>query len=60
VENTESDLEEIFEDDLEACPECWGEGVVVDCFDDICHGQDYCIHGDGMVVCHTCKGSGEI
>lgn len=34
------------------CPTCGGRGVV--CFDDICRGSGYCIHGDGD--CPTCGG----
>lgn len=33
------------------CDECGGEGWIVTCVDDICHGLGYCIHGDGMQIC---------
>ena len=33
------------------CQHCGGEGWIIDCIDDICHGVGYCIHGDGMVMC---------
>jgi hypothetical protein len=41
------------------CHECNGAGFIIVCIDDLCHGAGYCIHGDGEVVCKTCKGSGE-
>lgn len=42
------------------CPDCHGEGFVVDCCDDMCVGAGECIHGDGEAVCETCEGEGEI
>ena len=33
------------------CPDCNGEGWIVTCIDDICHGLGYCIHGDGDRMC---------
>lgn len=33
------------------CCECGGDGWIVTCCDDICHGVGYCIHGDGMQMC---------
>lgn len=41
------------------CPKCGGSGVVMTCCDDLCHGQGYCIHGDGEEPCEACGGSGE-
>jgi hypothetical protein len=29
------------------------------CCDDLCHGQGYCIHHDGVIECPYCHGSGE-
>ena len=40
------------EDEDDYCIDCGGEGWVVTCIDDICHGLGYCIHGDGMRICH--------
>jgi len=34
------------------CMDCDGEGWIVTCCDDLCHGAGYCIHGDGMALCH--------
>ena len=34
------------------CIDCGGEGWIVTCCDDLCHGAGYCIHGDGMALCH--------
>jgi hypothetical protein len=45
--------------DIEDTAGCWlcnGEGFVVTCFDDICNGLGYCIHGDGEEVCPECHG----
>lgn len=38
------------------CIDCGGEGWRVTCIDDICHGLGYCIHGDGMAMCHCNDG----
>lgn len=40
------------------CWGCGGEGTVVFCFDDICQGQGYCMHGDGDELCRDCGGEG--
>ena len=40
-------------------PHCGGSGVQMTCWDDLCQGQGYCIHGDGEDVCEFCDGSGE-
>jgi hypothetical protein len=37
------------------CYECGGRGWVVRCIDDVCHGQDECIHGDPPEPCSTCN-----
>lgn len=39
------------------CWGCGGEGTVVDCCDDLCHGQDWCMHGDNR-TCRECHGEG--
>ena len=49
-----------WEDEFAACYECNGTGQVLICCDDLCHGLGYCMHGDGEIMCHVCKGSGEI
>jgi hypothetical protein len=33
------------------CEACGGEGWILTCCDDMCHGVGYCIHGDGMLMC---------
>lgn len=55
-------IEEQYYDDDEpwVCWQCDGAGVVIACWDDICHGQGYCMHGDGMACCPSCNGSGEL
>lgn len=42
------------------CDRCNGEGEIMVCIDDICHGQGECIHGDGYALCPNCKGSGDM
>lgn len=44
----------------ETCPECGGTGVRMSCFDDICVGSGFCIHGDGEDICPVCDGDGVI
>jgi hypothetical protein len=39
------------------CWNCGGEGTIVDCCDDLCHGQDWCMHGDNR-MCPECHGEG--
>lgn len=41
------------------CPYCGGQGEIMVCWDDLCQGQGYCIHGDGVDLCPVCEGSGE-
>lgn len=38
------------------CYNCGGQGYLVVCPDDLCHGRDECIHGDPPVICPVCKG----
>lgn len=51
------DDDEQFED-YGSCGVCGGEGYILVCIDDICHGLGYCIHGDGEVTCMACQGNG--
>ena len=51
---------ELDDDYDETCLECDGEGQVLVCIDDICHGLGYCMHGDGMAVCRACSGTGHV
>ena len=44
------------DDDGGYCWNCGGEGFILVCCDDLCHGAGYCMHGDGEVTCPTCKG----
>jgi hypothetical protein len=41
------------------CYECGGRGWFIDCIDDLCHGQDCCIHGDPPRPCRVCNPKGE-
>lgn len=42
------------------CTECGGEGFGGSaCIDDMCHGNEECIHGDTEELpCHICDGEG--
>ena len=40
------------------CMNCFGEGMISICCDDLC--QEFCIHGDGMVICVECDGDGYV
>ena len=42
------------------CHECHGSGLRLVCMDDMCRGMGYCQHTDGYVLCHVCKGEGEL
>lgn len=58
--------EEFFDDfrddfqDEPYCYECDGKGYKVVCLDDLCHGEDECIHGDPPVICRACHGRNAI
>lgn len=47
-------------EEIETCQRCWGEGWVSVCWDDLCHSDEGCIHGDGNVDCPDCNGYGEL
>ena len=40
------------------CIRCRGTGEYVECYDDLCHAQDHCMHGDN--TCNLCEGFGYI
>ena len=42
------------------CPDFCNDGIIITCCDDMCAGQDHCIHGDSEAICPTCKGEGEL
>ena len=52
--------EEYINYEWETCPDCDGRGFTVTCWDDLCHGQEECIHGDGYTDCNTCDGTGQV
>ena len=43
-------------DGEESCWRCGGEGFIVICIDDLCHGAGECMHGDGEMICPECHG----
>ena len=63
--NTETDMQDDeYQDgpdewDGGGCYQCGGRGWMVTCIDDLCHGQDYCIHGDPPTPCPNCNPKGE-
>lgn len=42
------------------CYDCGGRGWKITCPDDLCHGQDECIHGDDPIPCRTCNPKGDL
>lgn len=44
--------------EMVTCWGCGGEGNDITCMDDLCHGQGWCMHGDGERACSECGGSG--
>ena len=40
------------------CWKCGGDGILIFCVDDLCHGTGHCIHGDGEDICPECMGDG--
>lgn len=40
------------------CMRCGGNGQHVECYDDLCHAQGECMHGDN--TCNLCEGHGRI
>lgn len=57
----EFEIEERCQDDFHEPTTCWncgGEGFVIVCCDDLCHGAGYCFHGDGHAMCLECQGEG--
>ena len=40
------------------CWDCGGRGWKITCIDDLCHGQDVCIH-DPPTPCRTCNPKGD-
>lgn len=38
----------------DSCERCGGEGVILVCIDDMCHGAGECLHGDGYAPCPVC------
>lgn len=42
-------------EDYDSCWRCGGQGWVVRCVDDMCHGAGSCLHEDGNVQCPECE-----
>ncbi len=61
ADSVESAADEYW-DDYESeryCWDCGGRGWKITCIDDLCHGNDECIHGDPPTPCWTCNKDGE-
>lgn len=56
--NPEDDYDD-YDEPGAGCYECGGRGYVVRCIDDMCHGQDECIHGDPPTPCRVCNPKGD-
>lgn len=60
-EDHEEELDERDDDDGEYMGRvtCWrcDEGTILDCCDDLCHGQGWCMHGRNR-MCPNCCGEG--
>ena len=41
------------------CPNCRGDGEIINCYDDLCHAQGRCMH-DGNDLCYECDGDGRV
>jgi protein gp37 len=52
------ELVENYACDDDTCQRCGGRGEIVTCPDDMCYGQEECIHGDGYSTCPDCGGDG--
>lgn len=51
------EIDESYDDGLGGyCWRCGGDGFILTCWDDLCHGAGYCMHGDGEEVCPECGG----
>lgn len=53
------DEDEDFDGGSSGCFACGGRGYIVTCPDDLCHGEDECIHGDDPTPCRECNPKGE-
>lgn len=53
------DYEDEYEGGERYCWDCGGRGWKITCIDDLCHGEDECIHGDPPTPCWTCNRKGE-
>ena len=56
--------DQYYEDEPEGfgggCYQCGGRHYIVTCPDDLCHGQDECIHGDPPTPCPACNPKGDL
>lgn len=56
---SEPEYDDYEPEDNSGCYACGGRGYFVDCIDDLCHGQDECIHGNPPSPCRVCNPKGE-
>jgi len=55
-QQADEDNRDYDDEDDNWCPTCNCRGFIITCPDDLCHGGDHCIHGDGEEICPDCKG----
>lgn len=53
------DCDDGYEGDERYCWSCGGRGWKITCIDDLCHGNDECIHGDAPTPCRECNPKGD-
>ena len=51
--------DEDYDESDRGCWDCGGRGWKITCIDDLCHGEDECIHGDPPTRCWTCNKDGK-
>jgi hypothetical protein len=54
----DDDADDAYLGEAVTCWGCGGEGIDITCMDDLCHGQGWCMHGDGERPCPQCGGKG--
>jgi hypothetical protein len=47
-----------YEDTWQPCIRCGGDGRYIECYDDLCHADGRCMHGNN--TCELCAGIGQI
>lgn len=53
-------LTRFYDVEWQTCIRCRGDGHRVECYDDLCHSQDECMHDPANNICNLCAGTGYI